>query len=72
MRPLVSAAPAGRVKRRFEAHRLARDCQARAYEQAVPLAVVADSILTPDRVEQDRVGQDRVEQESLQAKGVAA
>lgn len=69
MRPQSSLVPTGlRVQRDFEVHRLAADCQARAYEQAVPI-IDRFSLAAPMPKQAD---DDRVEVESLQAKGVAA
>jgi hypothetical protein len=69
MRPQGSSALAGlRVQRHFEGHRLAEDCQARAYEQAVPIVDRSESVAPmPNQADEDRVGT-----ESVQAKGVAA
>ena len=69
MRPQASSRPPGlKVRRDFEAHRLAADCQARAYEQVVPMEGGSDSAL----VGSNQVEDARVESPSLRAKGVAA
>lgn len=60
MKQEASSRPARlRVQRQFEANRLAGDCQARAYEQAVPVvgrsefAVVLSSQADVDPVESE-------------------
>jgi hypothetical protein len=69
MRPQASSAPVVfQVHRRFEANRLAGDCQARAYEQVVPIAGEGASAST----KATQAECFRVEIESLQAEGVAA
>jgi len=69
MRPQASSVPAVlRVQRHFEGHRLAEDCQARAYEQAVPISDRSDAVILMPKQAED----DRIEIETLLAKGVAA
>jgi hypothetical protein len=69
MRPPTSLVPVGfRVQRRYEGNRLAEDCQARAYERAVPIEHAFDGVVPAPEPDAD----DRVGIESTPAKGVAA
>jgi hypothetical protein len=69
MRPPTSSVPVGfRVQRRYEGNRLAEDCQARAYEQAVPTVDRFDGAVPLPVPDADN----RVGVEPVQVKGVAA
>jgi hypothetical protein len=69
MGPEVSTTPAGlKVGRRFETGRLALDCQARAYEQILPVAGRCELALAPRK----QAAADRVEIKPLTEEGVAA
>jgi hypothetical protein len=69
MRPEVSSTPAGlKVGRRFESGRLARDCQARAYEQILSVAGRSELVLAP----RSQAAADQVEIDALTEEGVAA
>ena len=69
MRPDVSSTPAGlKVGRRFETGRLARDCQACAYEQILSVAGRSELASAP----QNQAAADLVEIDTLTEEGVAA
>ena len=58
----------GAVERQFEPNRLARDCQARAYEEALPIVCRSEG---PGGAG-DRSGMGRQETESAKQGGIAA
>jgi hypothetical protein len=47
MRPEASSSAGFKVDRCFEGHRLAADCQARAYEQVLPVAGRSEFAMEP-------------------------